>query len=653
MNLLEIIGWTSAADKIHGNINKLKKKRYHEITDWFLIEGWAVSPQGIECVDIYIDSVLIGQAHYGILRQDIFDAYPNMPNAGKSGFCFAINKEHITPITSHTIKIVAKSMSGNTKTWTRVLKSKNSIQYQQWLIENEKIYSNKKASTAVAATEFSNTLSLLFIIELTIDHQHLMQTLKSLAAQQANFELIFITDSTNYPMIIDALKTVQLTNQSHLTTNSSNDWASIVSLCSGHFIGFMDIGDVLRPWALHVISDTIQAHQTIELIYADEDSFVEGQHCEPIFKPGWSPVFLNHYNYIGKPWFATKNVMLAALINPNTQKLSIDEHVLLKIIGNISASVCHIPTVLIARKDSSNVRPAITENQPDISPTVSIIIPTQLANIKHVERCFSALINFTNYPNLEIIIVVNNLKDEALAETFLKQWPFNIIFFQGPFNWSTLNNFGVRHSTGDYLLFMNDDIEPLHDNWLALMMNTLINTNAGVVGALLKYPNGSIQHAGINFYKDRFSHLFRYCSDDDQHLQWLLHSPREVSAVTGACLLTTRTCFQSHDGFDDDLAIIYNDTDFCLRVLQNGFSIIIQPKAQLIHHEGISRQGLNEKPDSTLFWTKWKNHLEKGDQFTNPNLNNTQNNWAIGENGTKPYKERVYTDFKREHLKSC
>ena len=211
-----------------------------------------------------------------------------------------------------------------------------------------------------------------------------------------------------------------------------------------------------------------------------------------------------------------------------------------------------------------------------------------------------------------------------------------------PFNWSKINNIGASHASGDLLLFMNDDVEPLEDQWLKSLVRALTQSGAGVAGSLLKYPNGTIQHAGVHFvtYGGGARHLLRFCTGDEPGLRWLAHFPREVSAVTGACMLTTRACFTSMNGFDEDLALVCNDTDYCLRVWQSHAAVIIQPEARLIHHEGISRSGMSETSDVEVFWKKWGKGLERGDFFTNPNLDSTRDDWTVNPNISQVFLAR-------------
>jgi len=635
-------------DEIAGSIDAPTAEQCNAISDVFMVAGWVASIQGIECVDIYINSEFVGKAYYGILRQDVYNAFPRLTNAARSGFCYQVD---ITALHegNHTLKVMAKSRSGEIKDWSMGFTLISSTKYQKWLEKSDQVYGNKEFLCRAKAV---NLFSLLLKIEPNYDRALFVLTLKSFADQtHAKFEIIVIADIVQREEIVCLVESVGLTNEVQFTSSSVNDWMSKVTNCRGHLIGVVDVGDVLRPWALSVVDDVIQTNNKVGLIYADEDSILEGVRCKPIFKPGWSPIFLDGYNYIGRPWFALKSDMVAALSMLDTDNRGMNEHQLLKEIGSITSAICHIPSVLVSRHcysmdkfEPTSVGKWTTGNGAEmIYPKVSIIIPTRLSDIDIVDRCLSGLNNLTEYPELEVIIVANNVADSSLIENYLVKWPFKVIHWNAAFSWSGINNFGAAHATGDYLLFMNDDVEPLHENWLKVMVQTIAVTSAGVVGPLLKYPNGTIQHLGINFidYGGSSRHLFRFCNGNERTLKWLMNHPREVSAVTGACLLTTKDLFNDVGGFDEELPLVCNDTDFCLKVAEMGYSIVIQPSAKLIHHEGVSRAGMPEVDDVSRFWEKWGKYLKQGDQFTNPNLDATRDDWTVNPDLMAEYRYRI------------
>jgi GT2 family glycosyltransferase len=262
-------------------------------------------------------------------------------------------------------------------------------------------------------------------------------------------------------------------------------------------------------------------------------------------------------------------------------------------------------------------------------------------------RCFNGLVERTDYPNLEVIVVVNNVPDVAAAKAFLANWPFTVRVWDGAFNWSAINNFGAKHATGDYLLFLNDDVEPVDPDWLKHMVRIARVHAVGAVGATLRYSNNTLQHAGITISNHAGAsrhcgrHVFRFCLGDEAHIASLAHHDHECRAVTGACLLTRRDCFDVVNGFDETLALVTNDTDYCLRLAEKGYSSIVASEAVLIHDEGISRGGMAEDDDVKQFWKRWAARLSAVDPFTNPNLDIDKDDWSINAGAVGPLIGRI------------
>ena len=271
----------------------------------------------------------------------------------------------------------------------------------------------------------------------------------------------------------------------------------------------------------------------------------------------------------------------------------------------------------------------------ETSPRISVVIPTRLRKREIAMRCFNGLVEHTDYPNLDVIIVVNNVPDMAAAKAFLAKWPFTVRVWEGAFNWSAVNNFGAKQATGDYLLFLNDDVEPVDPGWLKHMVRIARMQSVGAVGAILRSPTmrsstlvsryrthpGSRRHCG--------RHVFRFCSGDEANIAPLARHDHECRGVIGACLLTRRDCFDLVNGFDENLALVTNDTDYCLRLAEKGYSSVTASEAELIHDEGISRSEMAEGDDVNQFWKRWGSRLSADDPFTNPNLDIDKDDWSI------------------------
>ena len=638
-----------------GNIDSPTAEQCLEASDTVPIEGWMASPEGIDTVKIYVDTTFVADSHYGVLRPDIHTAFPGLPNSGRSGFCYLLNIADLAD-GNHSFSVVANCRSGISRTWVQPFYKRKSCKYEEWLQKCDELYMAKNPSGIHESDR--PLISLVLRLGPMIDRALLRQTLSALAAQRnSNFELICVmVEGAQEEIVADSALSANLTAKCQFLVGKGGMWTSIVERCNGEFVGLVDVGDIFRPWAFSEFGESIQESGRIDLIYADEDCISGIDRNNPTFKPGWSPIFLENYNYIGRPWFASRAAFSSAVSTLAPEVLEIDEHELLKSIGGKDPLVGHVPTVLLSR----NNRPAHVRNQAQMPvvigessfakkwPKVSIVIPTRLGDENLISQCFDGLERNTDYPNLEIIVVVNNLRDPTAEARHLGNRSFKVVHWDGAFNWAGINNLGATHASGDLFLFLNDDIEPLQNNWLKILVQTLVHTGAAATGCLLKYPNGTIQHSGVHFvnYGGGARHLFRFCSGDEGRLSWLMNYPREMSAVTGACLLTTRECFDAINGFDEDLPLVGNDTDYCLRLWHNGFSVIFQPAAKLIHHEGVSRQGMSEVKDVERFWKKWAKYLEYGDFFSNPNLDALRDDWTVNPSIERPFTVRrwFFTD---------
>jgi GT2 family glycosyltransferase len=248
----------------------------------------------------------------------------------------------------------------------------------------------------------------------------------------------------------------------------------------------------------------------------------------------------------------------------------------------------------------------------------------------------------TAYAPVEVLLVTNNVGDADAADKLLRIWPFKTLSYDGPFNWSAINNLAARHARGDYLLFLNDDVEATDKQWLDCIVASARRSGGGIAGPVLRYPNGSIQHAGLSLADDAVPcrHLFRFCTGDEGEAREFLAFDREVSAVTGACLLVSRPVFDALGGFDETLPLVCNDVDFCLRAGASGHASILAVGAELIHHEGISRSAMRESEDVRRFIDRWDWLLREGDPYYNPNLMVEGASWLVDPQVRSPLHAR-------------
>ena len=270
---------------------------------------------------------------------------------------------------------------------------------------------------------------------------------------------------------------------------------------------------------------------------------------------------------------------------------------------------------------------------------VSIIIPNKDQK-EILERCIESVIQKTDYKNYEIIIVENNSTTNEIFEyykTIEQRENIRVVIWKDKFNYSAINNFGVRYANGEYLLFLNNDIEVIRENWLSEMLANVQRKEVGIVGAKLLYPDNMVQHAGVIIGMGGIAGhpLSRHPADDCGYFARGIIQ-QNLNAVTAACMLTKKEVYEKVNGFEEKLAVAFNDIDLCLKVRKAGYLIVYDPEALLYHHESISRGKEDTLEKRNRFEgevdymaKKWKDVLEKGDEYYNPNLSLLSGNFEL------------------------
>ena len=616
------------------------------------VAGWAATSSGISDVKVFMDGKLLGQAHYGLLRPDVGAAYPELDESSRSGFFWMLDTR-VFADGEHRLEVIATSRSGISVTLDMRVRIDNSVSgYDAWLERNA--HTDRETRSIRDAVELMSERPLLTIAVkayLVTESSLVLDTLISLKEQiYQNWELIIDAPDNQRERLLKLVKQLDIEDRTAIVDCGDDGLLRLLGCAKGSHVGLIDCGDRIDPKALFAVASTLNADPLLDIIYSDEDRIVAGKRIAPFFKPAWSPSLFEDTNYIGRLWFVSKRALpthAAALLKGSESS----EYDLLREIAGRTRHVAHIPMVLYSRREETLQfqykaalpdTPAIQSRIPrrDVvgaesgNPQVSVIIPTCLSNPAIVETCLVSLFERTDYDKLEVILVTNNIADIDSARTFLSRWPVKVLHWEHAFNWSAINNFGAAHSQGEYLLFMNDDIEVVGRGWLSEMLRTASYPGTGAVGATLRYPNGTIQHAGIFLvaHGGGARHTFRFCTGQEPELEPLLFFDRECTAVTGACLLTNATIFHSMGGFDEDLALVCNDTDYCLRLRANDYRCLIAANTELVHHEGISRAGISETEDVQLFWERWGTLLKQGDPYMNPNLDSSREDWTVNPN---------------------
>ncbi len=388
------------------------------------------------------------------------------------------------------------------------------------------------------------------------------------------------------------------------------------------FVTFLRPGEQLDPNALLILAAAFGREPAHEIVYADEDAGTLASPSSPTFKPDWSPYRLWSQDYV-QHRFAAR----ASFLRAHRPALSSPHPFARLLLGAADAhtSVGHAPHVLHHTGASSRVAPAHEaqlrlwlETQepgsrvgpgrlpgtvrvrlplPSPPPVVSVIIPTRDRG-ELVRRCIETLRKNTTYPAYEILVVDNDTTDPAtlaLFDELTTSGQARVIRHPGPFNFSAINNSAVRKARGSVLVFLNNDIEVHDAGWLEEMTGWALREDVGGVGCRLLYGDGTVQHAGVVIGMEGLaSHVFQHSAPDDPGQGGAALVAREAGAVTAACLVMRRGLFEEVGGFDERLAVAFNDIDLCLRLRARGKAIIYTPFAELLHLESSSRG-----PDTT------------------------------------------------------
>ncbi|OON97229.1 MAG: glycosyltransferase [Epulopiscium sp. Nele67-Bin005] len=444
-----------------------------------------------------------------------------------------------------------------------------------------------------------------------------------------------------------------------------------LQMATGEYIALFDHDDLLHPTALYEYMRVICA-KNADFIYCDELTF-EGDVTHIItmhFKPKFAIDNLRANNYICH-FSVFKRELLDKVGMFRKEYDGSQDHDMILRLTSAANKVYHIPKILYywrshpnsvaadinsktyaiqagknavkdhlkqlgieAEIESSKAFPTIYKINYKITeePLISIIIPNK-DNVEQLQTCINSIKLKSTYTNLEIIVIENNSTDQE-TEKYYKQLindGVKVLYYKETgFNYSAINNFGVKHATGSYLLFLNNDMEVINPNWIEEMLMYAQRKDVGAVGAKLYYPNDTIQHAGVilKLGAARIAgHAHHNCSKDNLGYMGRLFYAQNFSAVTAACLLIKKSIFDKVGGFDEGLAVAFNDVDFCLKVRKAGFLNIWTPYAELYHYESQSR-GLEDTPEkverfereSNYFREKWGKVLEQGDPYYNINF---------------------------------
>lgn len=408
-------------------------------------------------------------------------------------------------------------------------------------------------------------------------------------------------------------------------------------------------GDVLAPRAIAAYrAAAARTHQ--QVVYADDDILDgAGRRTTPHFKPRWNAELFRHFDYLTGACIIK---IEADEIGHLTWAKRSDPDWAARLISAVvdKGEPIRLPHVLHHRRSRPMpTLPELPEARPTRSseiveralPKVSVIVPTR-NRLDLLRTCLEGL-ERTDYSDLEVIIVDNGSDDPETLAYLRKLAPvrYKVLRHPGPFNFSKLNNSAAKIAAGKLLCLLNNDIEVIDPRWLTTMVQQALRPEVGAVGAQLRYPDGRIQHAGVVLgICGGAAHAHRFLRPDEEGYFSRHALPQFVSAVTAACLVVKRECYEAVEGFDEqNFAVAFNDVDFCMRLNERGWQSLYEPRAMLIHHESVSR-GLDRDPvgaarfagELAALKAAWRTGAgpdEEIDPFHHPELNRFSERFVV------------------------
>ena len=432
-----------------------------------------------------------------------------------------------------------------------------------------------------------------------------------------------------------------------------------LATADGSFVCFLDQDDEIHPEALGEIALAVDGDPAIDLVYTDEDKIdVDGLRCEPFFKPDWSPDTLLSHMYVGH-LVAARRDLVERIGGFRCAFDGSQDYDLVLRASEAARAIHHVPKILyhwrrvpgstaeryaakpwahdaaraalrsavVRRGEQAEVLGGLIEGTFRVRrrirryPRVSVIVPFR-DGVDWLERSVAA-VRRAEYENREIVLVDNESwqpETHAYLRSLSDAADVRVLRYPRPFNFSAINNWAARQAAGEVLLFLNSDVDGGSPDWLSAMVEHVERPHVGVVGARLLYPNGRVQHAGLAIGMLGIAgHTFRHLPAEAGGYFGHAKVVRNASGVTGACMMVRRSVFDEVGGFDEALAVAFNDVDFCLQVRKRGYAIIYTPFAELVHHESASRGVASDRGEIELMLRRWGAELCR-DPYFNPNL---------------------------------
>ena len=588
----------------------------------------------------------------------------------------AVNKAKniITKTVRNTKNYGLKSTMLKIKVRFRTRAAFATVNYNHWI---RKRMPNKKELEKQRQERFDyNPLFSILVPLYETDEYFLDELIKSAKSQTyKNWELCFSDgskDSNRLKKIVASYskedKRIKYISKKEGPLGISENTNQAYELAGGDYIVLGDHDDLFTPDALYECVKALNK-QKYDVIYTDEDKTDEKgkKYFGPNFKPDFNIDLLRSCNYICHMFVASKALVEKVGVFDNDYDGAQDYDFILRCIEK-AEGIYHIPKILYhwrAHSNSTSERPdaklyafdagrraieahykrlgieAIVENGDHLGqykttykiigePLVSIIIPNK-DHVEDLKKCMDSVDEKTDYKNYEYIIVENNSEEETTFNYYKeieKRDNVKVLYWDKEFNYSAINNFGVKEAKGEFILLLNNDVEVINGDWLSQMVGYCQREDVGIVGARLYYEDDTIQHAGVVIgFGGIAGHAFVTLDENSDLYQSRTKVACDYSAVTAACLMTKKSIYDEVGGLEEAFKVAFNDVDFCMKVRALDKLVVYNANVKLHHYESKSRgaEDTFEKKERfnseiKLFRSRWPEILENGDPYYNVNL---------------------------------
>lgn len=565
----------------------------------------------------------------------------------------------------------------------------SSVGYEEWIetVELPSLPGNKEVSLMLASMTHPPVISIVIPVYNPAEI-YLRACLDSVLAQSyPHWELCIADDRSpkehvqrvlrEYEAKDSRIKVVYRKHNGHISAASN----SALEIAKGDFVALLDHDDVLPEHAMLFMAQAICEQPHTQILYSDEDKInARGERFDPHFKSDWNPDLFFSQNYVSHLGVYRRSLLQQIGGFRLGVEGSQDQDLLLRCLPHVAAEqIVHIPRVLyhwrtiegstaLASGEKSYtteagikaLRDYFSKQQPEVTveaglvpntyrvrypisepaPLVSLLIPTRDRRAL-TETAVRSIIDRSTYTHFEILILDNGSVEQETLDFFAQiqqeDSRVRVLRYDHPFNYSAINNFGVRHAKGAIIGLVNNDVEVINPDWLTEMVSHCMRPEIGCVGAKLYYSNDTLQHGGVILGIGGVA--------GHSHKQYPRHHPgyfsrllltQTLSAVTAACLLIRKNIYEEVAGLDEEnLHVAFNDVDFCLKVREAGYRNLWTPYAELYHYESISR-GAEDSPEKiarfarevNFMKSKWGKHLEL-DPFYSPNLSKDREDFSI------------------------